>query len=328
VFLSPPLVLFSIRFYDLNSLPHITLQAFVGPFSQYFKDAEIYLQPGQWSFPVNLPSALYGFPLGKTLYEIPRAGIAAPWSEDFDHASIGPLKFKSVGGFGETAFLHRSSGTLLVTDAVIKVEDDPPPIIQEDPRALLFHARDRMTDVVEDSREVRRRGWRRMALFGLVFFPAGINVSGVSETFSSLKKVNNNMRVLGEGAIPIDGGLYPWSWVRNELSSFKALQGGLLVAPILQKLILNREPDKVLSWVDIIKKWKFKRIIPSHFANNIKATGADFRRAFDFLEDSKTNSKRSTSPSATREDLALLSSVSLIFTKLGIVAEEKKAGAP
>ena len=35
-------------------------------------------------------------------------------------------------------------------------------------------------------------------------------------------------------------GIYPWDWVRDDVQSFKALQGGLLVAPILQKLILNR----------------------------------------------------------------------------------------
>lgn len=37
-------------------------------------------------------------------------------------------------------------------------------------------------------------------------------------------------------------GIYPWDWVGDDIASFKALQGGLLVAPILQKLILNRYP--------------------------------------------------------------------------------------
>ena len=46
-----------------------------------------------------------------------------------------------VGGFGETAFFHKSTKTLLVTDA----------IIQEDPRALLYHARDDMFEVVKDT---------------------------------------------------------------------------------------------------------------------------------------------------------------------------------
>ena len=63
--------------------------------------------------------------------QIPQMNIDAPWNDDLDHVSLQKLKFKSVGGFGETAFFHRQSGTLLVTDAVVKIEDDAPPIIQE-----------------------------------------------------------------------------------------------------------------------------------------------------------------------------------------------------
>ena len=107
-----------------------------------------------------------------------------------------------------------------MTDAVLKVPDDPPAIIQEDPRALLFHARDTMTDIVDDTQSIRRKGWRRfvygfkkstlfnimlfngnyrMALFGLTFFPSGIDVSGVFETFSQLKNVTDDMKSLGQG---------------------------------------------------------------------------------------------------------------------------------
>ena len=172
-------------------------KAFAGPFSRYFKNAEVYLERGQWSFPLNLPTFFFGFPLGKQLREIPVKNQDAMWKDDFDHVSVGPLKFKSVGGFGETAFLHRSTGTLLVTDAVVKVEDEPPAIIQEDPRALLFHARDKMTDVVQDTAETRKKGWRRMTLFSLVFYPAGIDVSGFYETFSQLKDVKDDMKLLG-----------------------------------------------------------------------------------------------------------------------------------
>ena len=48
------------------------------------------------------------------------------------------------------------------------------------------------------------------------------------------------------------------------------MQGGLLVAPILRKLILDREPVKVLAWADQVSQWPMKRIIPAHFENNIK----------------------------------------------------------
>jgi len=89
--------------------------------------------------------------------------------------------------------------------------------------------------------------------------------------------------------VPFDGGFYPWKWVEDDLPSFRALQGGLLVAPILQKLILNREPEKVLAWADAVSKWPIKRIIPCHLENDVRASSAEFRRAFNFLEKKKTN---------------------------------------
>ena len=311
----------AVKYIVLGSLG-LEHKAFAGPFSKYFKDAKIYLQPGQWSFPINLPSRLFGFSPLADIREIPVCNNDAPWATDLDHISLQKLKFKSVGGFGETAFFHKQTGTLLVTDAVVKIEKDAPAIIQEDPRALLFHARDRMTDVVADTKETRRKGWRRMVLFGLVFYPSGIEVSGVKESFDNLKEVNDDMKELGKGAIPINGGLYPWSWVRSEDKNFKALQGsGLFVAPILSKLILDREPQKVLAWADAVSKWPIKRVIPCHYTNNVKASGKEFRRAFSFLE------RKSNNPTgAMKEDLALLNGVSDIFTKLGVVAKSEVVG--
>ena len=349
-------------------------KALAGPFSQYFPDSQVWQQPGQWSFPVNLPSWFFGFPFGGKLQTLPtdleqegERKDENPFSADFDMRVLGPLYFKSVGGFGETALFHRSTGTLLVTDSVIKVGDTPPDIIAEDPRALLFHARDSMLERVEDTPEVRARGWRRMALFGLCFFPSKIDVESPGKVVGMLPQVEADMAALGEGAIPGNGGLYPWSWRESEESSFRALQGrgglsasrspALLVAPILQKLILNREPKRVLQWADMVSQWPIKRIIPAHFENDVRADGRSFRNAFNFLEtgfaafDVATNSRgngggtwsgvggglsflysgRSGAKSAganakanlagaTSEDLALLDAVSDIFTKLSIVA--------
>jgi len=294
-------------------------KALCGPFTRFFNRANVWLQPGQWSFPLDLPTFFFGFPFGKRLRDLPdlAAGEANPFEDDFDYRVLGPLKFKSVGGFGESAFFHRKSSTLLVTDTIISVQDTPPAIIEEDPRALLFHSRDEMLDDVKDTDEARLRGWRRMVLFGLIFFPSGISVSSVFEVFAKLANVSEKAKILGQGAIPFDGGLYPWSWTKKEEQNFKALQGGLLVAPILTKLILNREPGKVLDWVDQVASWPVKRIIPSHFANNIKATSKDFNNAFNFLRQGQA---AKLGPAPKKEDLALLDAVSDIFSKLGIVA--------
>lgn len=78
-----------------------------------------------------------------------------------------------VGGFAETAFFHKDTKTLLVTDTIIRVDNEPPAIIQDDPRSLIYHSRNKMPDIVDDTPENRRKGWRRMVLFGLFFRPAG-----------------------------------------------------------------------------------------------------------------------------------------------------------
>ena len=57
-----------------------------------------------------------------------------------------------------------------------------------------------------------------------------------------------------------------------------------MVAPILQVLILNRNPIEVLDFADAVAKWDIERIIPAHFKNDLKYTGADFRKAYTFLE--------------------------------------------
>lgn len=311
-------------------------KALAGPFSRYFPDADVWLQPGQWSFPINLPNTFLGFPVGSRLKVIPSSDTINPWSDDFDYAVLGPLKFKSVGGFGETAFFHRDTQTLLVTDAVVKVADNPAPILEEDPRALLFHSRDKMLDPVEDTKEARLRGWRRMALFGLIFFPANIRVNGVFETLRQAPGLTPEVNLLGKDSIPISGGLYAWSWEQSEEESFKALQGGLLVAPILSKLILNREPERVLDWVERICKWRFRRIIPCHLENDIRSGPADFKTAFNFLinqdssssRTSKSTAGRTAAAGATEADLSLLNQVSDLFTKLGIVAPARVYTVP
>jgi hypothetical protein len=119
--------------------------------------------------------------------------------------------------------------------------------------------------------------------------------------------------------------------VEDDLPNFRALQGGLLVAPILQKLIVNREPLKVLEWVDKVSKWPIKRIIPCHLANDIKATGEDFKKAFDFLLEPEPEApfplslfqpKKKPAPRGDPRDIKLLSDVSENLTKQGVLFPE------
>ena len=306
-------------------------KALAGPFARAFPEATCWLQPGQWSFPVPFALELLGFPGAGRLKWLPTpgsgsgggggsgssgsragrgssatepatvaaaaassAGAMPPWADEISFEVLGPLRFKAVGAFGETAFIHHATETLLVTDTILKVEDEPPAIIAEDPRSLLYHARDSIAEEVRNTAEVRRKGWRRVSQFGLLFFPSSIEVR-TSEVIDDAKRLPDSMRALGEGAVPV--GLFPWEWARDDRPSFKRLRnGGLLCAPILQALILNRFPDETREWVDRVGAYSFRRIIPCHFANDIKATPADFSCA---RSPSWTRRRTSSAPRAT-----------------------------
>ena len=311
-------------------------KATFGPFAQRFPDATVWLQPGQWAFPVGLPIEFLGVTQrGRKLREIPTenkytsAGYklwaerdpVPEWAVDFGTETLGPFKFKSVGAFSETAMFHKPSKTLLVTDTVVSVTDEPPKIIQEDPRAMLFHARDSIDEIVQDTEETRKKGWRRMVQFGLVFFPSQIDVVPFGKAISQASKIDKSMKPLGQGAVP--GSLYPWTWHDNDadLKNFKAISkdGALFCPPILTKLILDRESKGTLEWVDrVTKRFDFQRVVPCHLNNNVKAGPKEFYDAFDPLRsDPKTGNIKQQR--ALAEDLALLQKASDILTDFGVV---------
>ena len=129
---------------------------------------------------------------------------------------------------------------------------------------------------------------------------------------------------------------FQWDWIRDDFPSFRSLQGGLLVAPILQKLILNREPERVLSWVDAVCKWPFSRIIPCHLSNDLKAGPREFRAAFDFLYEpaaapasfafpwttKKSDRAAGYNSKVFQEEAGFLSGVSEQLTKQGVLYPE------
>eukprot|EP00986_Skeletonema_menzelii_P009569 scaffold4383_cov145-Skeletonema_menzelii.AAC.8 len=338
-------------------------KATFGPFAQYFSKATLWIQPGQWSFPVQLPIEFLGvtqsgdqvrvlLPMSEFVHgdglveeEEEVEGIIRPrrryqkaakndaktqaipeWTSDIDYETLGPLKFQSVGAFSETAFYHKASQTLVVTDSVCSVTKDPPKVIEEDPRALLFHARDSIEDVVVDDVETRRKGWRRMVQFGLVFFPSQIDVVPFGKAIrQSISDIDPSMRTLGVGAVP-GGNLYPWTWHDNDadLANFNAISqnGKLFCPPILTKLILDREPTKTLEWVDRITKRfpNFTHVIPGHLNNYVKASPKEFSEAFDPLR-SNPNGGKVYEQRALAEDLALLQEASDLLTQFGVVAK-------
>lgn len=326
-------------------------KATLGPFSQNFSKATVWIQPGQWSFPVQLPIEFLGvaqsedrlrvlpsseymhgeISLDEELKSIPQSRYrywakkspVPEWTADIDYETLGPLTFRSVGAYSETAFFHKATKSLVVTDCVCSVTKDPPKIIQEDPRALIFHARDSIDDIVVDDLPTRRKGWRRMVQFGLVFFPAQIDVVPFGKAIRETTTIDPSMKVLGEGAIP-GGKLYPWTWHDGDadVANFEAISqnGKLFCPPILTKLILDRESPRTLEWVDrIVRRFDFTHVIPGHLNNYVKVDKREFEKAFDPLR-SNPKEKKLYPQRVLAEDLALLQEASDLLTQLGVVA--------
>ena len=159
-----------------------------------------------------------------------------------------------------------------------------------------------------------------MVQFGLVFFPSQIDVVPAGKAVSQASKIEKGMKPLGEGAVPFS--LYPWTWHDDaDVKNFQAISknGQLFCPPILTKLILDREPQKTLEWVDrIANRFDFERVVPCHLNNNVKATPAEFREAFAVLgNDPKSGQLKPNRPLA--EDLALLQKASDLLTDFGVV---------
>jgi hypothetical protein len=251
-------------------------KVFVGPFARRFPQAQVFIAPNQWSFPLNLPLSWLGFPKHRT-HVLPEDSSKAPFADEFDYAV---LDFNlGRGSFAEVALFHRRSHTLLVTDSVLSVPEDPPAIAQLDPYPLLFHARDSALEPLQDNEANRRKGWQRIALFALYFRPGALETIGLKQTISDALKAGDRSRKSYFG-------LFPFRWKDNWEQSFQALRGNgrPLVAPILQTLILIQAPKQVLEWADQVSAWDFQQIIPCHFDAPFKANPQQFRQAFTFLE--------------------------------------------
>lgn len=301
-----------VKYIILPTISGLEHKVFVGPFARYFSQAQVFVAPNQWSFPLNLPLSWLGFPWGRTQV-LPSDSRLAPFADEFDYAMLGPIEL-GPGRFEEVAFLHQRSRTLLVTDSVLSVPPTPPAILQLDPYPLLFHARENAFETVSDTEANRRKGWQRISLFAFYFRPSVLATIPLSSAFRDAIKAPDRSRKAYYG-------LYPFKWKPDWQRSFEALQGGgrLFVAPILQTLILNRAPRETIDWADKIANWNFQRIIPCHFSAPIEANPRQFRQAFSFLE--KFGIANQLLP---QEDFELLREIDDKLNKTGITPPAKE----
>eukprot|EP00898_Chlorokybus_atmophyticus_P005419 jgi/Chlat1/5879/Chrsp4S06390 len=276
---------------------------FVAPFSRKFPKAKIYIPPGLWSWPINLPPAFFGIFGAGSLED----AAGAPWAGEIDTKLFRPPAV-GIGPYIETAFFHKSSKTLLVTDAVVLVPEQAPEVIR--PSALIDAAKDGLAvrilsggktttggpKTVTDTPQNRRLGWQRMVLQILYFGPSDL---------------------------------------LDPQRSFQAVCNKLIVSPVVRTLVFDKVPGEVCDWVDsICRDWQFKQIIPCHLTAPIPASPRSFKAAFARYYDlasvggrQKANtsfalpffSRKPSDSDFPAQDLQTLSSLDELLVSLGAV---------
>jgi len=238
-------------------------KVYLGPFTRRFPQAAVYVAPRQFSWPLDLPLPLLGVRGAVTLEQ----GGQYPWSRDLAHDVFSPRSVVvEAYKYSEVAFFHRSSQSLLVTDAMIFVDEEVPEVLED---SLIQNAADNDNFLIRtlawlnyqgDFRERKReleampepspakkslRGWQRIVLFSLFISPDGQNVL-------------------------------------DPRDSFRKVSGRWIVGPVVYALVYQNIPAELAVWVDRVARWPFKRIVAGHFASPRPGTGRDLRRAFEW----------------------------------------------
>lgn len=305
-----------VRYIILPTSSGLEHKVFVGPFARCFPQALVFVAPHQWSFPLSLPLSWLGFPWRRT-HVLPDACAQSPFAAEFDYAILDINLGR--GSFAEVAFFHKSSRTLLLTDSLMSIPEQPPAIVQLDPYPLLFHARDSALEALQDNEANRRRGWQRIALFTVYLRPKALEMIGLREMLRDALKAAERSRKAYFG-------LYPFRWQENWKQSFDSLRGDgrPFVAPILQTLIFPQAPRQVIDWAAEVATWGFERIITCHFDSPITAGARQFRQAFAFLEKNPAASQDSSrSQPLLQEDLEFIQELEAFLVRRGIATPAK-----
>ncbi|MBU6353835.1 MAG: DUF4336 domain-containing protein [Cyanobacteria bacterium REEB498] len=272
-----------------------------------FPAAEVWVTPGQWSFPLNLPSSWLGFPRGRTRV-LGEQGFPHP--EELQWLSLGPLDL-GLGRFQEFSCLQRSSGALLITDALVAINPEPPEIFNLDPTPLLFHARDRGDQPLADTPELRLKGWQRLALFASYLRPEALQVPSPAQLLGQAFRPGcRNPRSYF--------GIYPFQWSRSSAAVFAELQaqavGGLQVAPVLERLVFPRARALLLAWLRELQRLpELRWLVPAHYDAPVPCSPEQLRHLADALE------QRPWAPD--RGDWGYLAGIDALLLRSGVVPE-------
>ncbi len=275
--------------------------------SRIFYDSDIWLCPGQWSFPINLPLDFLGIPSSRTkiLFE-----NGTPYQHLMKWTSLGPINL-GLGRFQEASCFHIPSGTLIVTDAIVGIKSKPPEIFDYDPTPLLFHSRERGDEPLIDSIENRIKGWARLVLFSSFLRPGKLNIPPLSYVIKySFKKELRNRRS--------HFGIYPFKWEKNWEDSLSSIMNDknpkIQIAPVLQKLIFPRAKELLCQWLEEIKEFNgMSYLISAHYSSPINFNKEVCQKLIKDIESENWD--------ASGEDSRFLENFYNRLYKLGIIPE-------
>ena len=276
--------------------------------ARIYNEANIWVCPGQWSFPINLPLDFLGIPSKRTniLFE-----DGTPHNDICRWTSLGPLNL-GLGRYQEVSCYHFSTRTLHVTDAIVGIESSPPEIFNFDPTPLLFHSRERGDEPLIDSLEFRKKGWARLVLFSSFLKPGKLKIPSFKRIFKySFKKDLRNRRS--------HFGIYPFLWDKDWESSLVEIMGKdipkIQIAPVLQKLIFPRSKEVLIGWLENIKTFKdMEYLIPAHYSAPLSFTIEDSQKLINEINSEKWDK--------LPEDNKFLMSLYKRLFELGIIPEE------
>ncbi len=273
--------------------------------SRAFPKAEIWVCPGQWSFPVNYPLNWLGIPINRTKVLL---HDGYPHEDLFSWISLGPLDI-GLGRFQEVSCFHKPSGSVLVTDALVGIHQDPPELFEFDPTPLLFHSRDRGDQPLLDTPEARKKGWARLVLFSSFLRP---DLLDIPSFFYVLRFAFRP----GLFSPKSHFGIFPFSWKDGWENSARELIGQerplLQIAPVLERLVFPRAKETILEWLDDLMKLEgVDKLISAHFSAPIEFnqnTIGEFR-----------NEIKSRNWASSEGDWRFLGSVDKALLKTGVV---------
>ncbi len=252
---------------DPSAVAHVVVptyalehKVFVKDAIQRWPNAKLWTSPQQFSFPFTVSEE---FVFGKAIDGVLDNDSAsnAPWRDEIDYSTLQGGTF-NIGGkpttLCETAFFHKASKSLIVTDSVAQIPTEVPPL--NDPEQLLLISKRSTSDAMpEDTPQARLDGWEKTALLVSYFFPE--HEEPDPETFGVV------------------------TWTEGWHENFKILAGRPICPPVVRTLIYSQNPARVQNWVDRVAQWDFEQIVPAHFEAPIQATPKDFAAAFRFLQD-------------------------------------------